>query len=342
MAKRLTVGTFNTENLFVYHRLRKNGMDLRFKDRPVSLKNLGYKDIGARATAMETGFWVEKAQRKTTARAIVFDRPNIVALQEIEGLETLRKFRGEFMNKIKVDGKYLRYPYSLSIDGNDKLLIDVGVLSQLPIADIRTHMFTMRKAGKTEVPVFPRDCLEVDFGLNGTSGQILTLYVNHFTSRLSDKTGAKRRFQAREVVRIIRERFGPNLDGGDFIVCGDLNDTPSDPGLAPLYDPSLGLHDVLAKVPAAERWTHFYYDDKGHPRKLAQLDHFLVSPSLWQKNDNGSKISVTIEKRGLLQTIRDWPISKTGPLPKKPFDGVTRKPGTEGSDHCPVYVSLLV
>jgi len=342
MATRLTIGTFNVENLFVYHRLRKSGVDLRFKDQPVSLEDLGYKEAGARATALETGFWVEEPQRRATARAIVLNRPHIVALQEIEGLETLRKFRSEFLNKIKVDGQAVRYPYALCIDGNDKLLIDVGVLSQFPIANIRTHMFTTRKTNGSETPLFPRDCLEVDFWVDaGHHQQVLTLYINHFTSRLSDKTGAKRLHQAREVVRILRERFGPQLDGGDFIVCGDLNDTPADPGLAPLYDRQVGLRDVVAKVPAAERWTHFYYDGKGKPRALAQLDHFLVSPSLWQKNNNGNEIRVTIDKRGLLQTIHDWPVAKTGPLPD-PFPGVTREPGTEGSDHCSVYVSLLV
>lgn len=341
MTRRLTIGTFNVENLFIYHRLRKNGLDVRFKNRPVSIKDLGYKDAGVRATALESGFWVEKGQRKTTARAIVADRPDIVALQEVEGLETLRKFRGEFMNKIRIDGKYLRYPYALSIDGNDHLMIDVGVLSQKPIADIRTHIFDRRKAGNRRFPIFPRDCLEVDFCVDGNHKQLLTMYINHFTSRLSDHTGDKRRRQAREVVRIIRERFGPKLDRGDFIVCGDLNDTPSDRGLAPLYESSLGLHDVLARVPESERWTHYYYDDYGNPKELSQLDHFLVSPSLWKKNKNGKDIRVAIEKRGLLQTIRRWPVEKTGPLPD-PFKGVTRKPGTEGSDHCPVYVSMLV
>lgn len=341
MPKRLTIGTFNVENLFVYHRLRKNGLDLRFRSKPASLKELGYKGMGVRSTALQNGFWVEKAQRKTTARAIVSDNPDIVALQEIEGLETLRKFRGDFIDEISIGGNHLRYPYALSIDGNDPLLIDVGVLSQLPIAEIRTHMFATRKTGKRQVPVFPRDCLEVDFWVDGEHKQILTLYVNHFTSRLSDEKGDKRNLQAKEVIRIIRKRFGPKLDGGDFIVCGDLNDTPSDHGVAPLYEPSLGLHDVIAKVPQIERWTHFYYSDSGKPRELSQLDHFLVSPSLWKKNGNGSEIKVKIEKRALLQTITKWSEDKTGPLPK-PFKGVTSKPGTEGSDHCPVYVSLLV
>lgn len=345
MPNLMTFQTYNPQNLFVYHRLRKNGIDLRFKEKRVSITDLGYKDIGARRTAFETGFWVEEKQRRITAKSMVdspapHNLPHIIALQEIEGLETLRKFRSEFLHKLTINGNRVRFPYAMSIDGNDSLLIDVGLLSRVPVDKIRTHMFAMRQNGNRPTPIFPRDCLEVDFLVGDGNKQTLTLFINHFTSQLSDD-GEKRELQAKEVVRIIKERFGSDLKGGDFIVVGDLNAKPTSPELAALYDPSLGLHDVLTKVPQVERWTHFYYDDKGKPLELSQLDHFLVSPSLWEKNNQGRDVVVTIEKRGLLQTIRHWSEDKTGPLPE-PFKGVTVAPGTEGSDHCPVYVSLQV
>lgn len=344
---KIRIGTFNCENLYVYHRLRD--LDIRFKTKH-ELADLDYDRPGVRITALEKGWSIDDQQRKVTARSIVENQPDIIALQEIENLDTLNKFYSDFMKKIKIkDARGVfgnneqkitwDMPYRILIDGNDNHYIDVALISRFPITEIRTHIWDTRKADNNrEYPVFPRDCLEVDVQIPTSPTQTITFLVNHFTSRRSDKTGTKRRRQAEKVIEIIKERFGQNLGNGNFIILGDLNDTPGDESLKQtLYNPSLGLIDPIKQLPTEERWTHFWYDDKtGKAKSVSQLDHILLSPSF--RNNNPAP-EVTIERRGLLQTVRN--LANVGNIPA-PFKGVSNNLHSEGSDHCPALVDLEI
>ena len=61
--------------------------------------------------------------------------PDIIALQEIENLDTLKQF-----NRVR---SYLNrdYPYAILIDGNDRRQIDVALLSKHKLTNIRTHQY---------------------------------------------------------------------------------------------------------------------------------------------------------------------------------------------------------
>ena len=106
------------------------------------------------------------------AQALAEVDADIVALQEIESLDTLKRFNRNQLSD-------LGYQYAMCIDGNDSRGIDVGILSRLPFLYIRSHQWDERTDRPGE-PVFGRDCLEVDVLL--PSGRTLTVYINHFKS----------------------------------------------------------------------------------------------------------------------------------------------------------------
>ena len=339
----MRIATFNCENLYVYHRLRDK--DIRFRTRH-KLDDLDYDGEGVRINALKGGWSISEKQRLITAKCINARQPDIIALQEVESLDVLNKFLTDFVHKKTVkDERQIfsekrtkvkwKYPYRVLIDGNDNHRIDVALLSRYEIVDIRTH-FWEKYSPRTDY--FPRDCLEADVKL--PNGKIITFLVNHFTSRRSDRKGVKRERQAKRVIEILKERFGPKLDRGNFVICGDLNDEPDDSALKnTFYKTSLGLVNPIENLPKDQRWTHYWYNDKGRPnrRPFSQLDHIILSPSFKKNNENAH---VIMERRGLLQTFKEK-VNDDFPL-EKPFDGVTSKPGTEGSDHCAVFVDLNV
>ena len=96
--------------------------------------------------------------------------PDILCFQEVENMDAIRAFNENYLKSY--------YQYSLLIDGYDPRNIDVGVLSTLPIEEIRSHI-DESKNGKR---IFSRDCLEVTLIL--PDGEKLILFVNHLKSKL--------------------------------------------------------------------------------------------------------------------------------------------------------------
>ena len=146
--------------------------------------------------------------------------------------------------------------------------------------------------------------------------------MNHFKSKYRDNP-AKRKTQAERVLQIIKDRFGEELRG-DFVVAGDLNDTPDSNPLESLLNS--GLENVVQTrvEDPMQRWTTEY---RG---RTSQIDYLLLSPNLAERNLD--KIPY-IERRGLGNYIKSY----KGPR----FKGVNRE-GTEASDHCAVYMEIEI
>jgi len=86
----------------------------------------------------------------------------------------------------------------------------------------------------------------------------------------------KRIRQARTVASILRKRFrGQAYGSALFAVVGDLNDEPGSAGIQHLMR-SGKLENVLERLPAEARWTH-YYRSAG---RVSQFDYILTSPGL--------------------------------------------------------------
>lgn len=303
---RVRVGTFNTENLFAR---------FRFKD------DVSEDDIRREKWTVDATRFIpfSSGKERITAQALGAIRADILGLQEIENMDTLKAFVRQFRQFLPEGG----YPYPLVIDGNDRRLIDVGLLSRFPIDCIRTHQFDRTPNGQHFI--FSRDCLEVDVRL--PAGKILTVFVNHFKSMHEGRveTMPIRRRQSERLVEILHERFGDDPGRAAWVVLGDLNDYMPSPALEPLLKQPW-LENVVERLRPDQQWTHYYSgNDEYH-----QLDFVLLSKSLAEANP---KALPTIERRGLPTRARQ----ATGAR----FDGVGSS-FPKASDHCPVVIEIEV
>lgn len=189
--------------------------------------------------------------------------------------------------------------------------------------------------------LFSRDCLEVGVTFDEGADTVLTLFVNHFKSQLArnakekEDAKGKRLRQAAWVAKMLRRRYGSDLNGGDFVVLGDLNANYDAEELQPLLQLK-GLRNIVQtrpleipgqdKITKADRWTHYYEGDK----TTSQLDYVLLSPTLAKKS---KQEKVIIEKRGLANYAK--------PYVGERFPNVGPK-GSEASDHCAVFTTLQI
>jgi endonuclease/exonuclease/phosphatase family metal-dependent hydrolase len=216
---------------------------------------------------------------------------DVLAVQEVENIDVLRQFNRENLGGL--------YPYQVLIEGNDPRLIDVGVLSKLPIGAI-TSFQTAVHDERPNITVFGRDLLEVEI-LNATrSRKLFTLYNNHLKSHYGDDENGgqgrvdndtRRRQQAEMIAEIVADRTRPN---SKYVITGDMNDPPA---AAPLHAmlPIEGnqLVDGLAQPqetrpakaeagghdPQSPRWTH-RFKPTGQPPEHELFDQIWLSPSL--------------------------------------------------------------
>ncbi len=330
MAK-VRICTFNCENLFVRSKSFPLPPGIKSKKAPKAdiAKGFGYQPM---AYAKYYNLYNDEA-RVLTALALTRGNKNpyadICCLQEVENMQALRTFNDAHLKKA--------YPYRLLIDSHDLRLIDVAVLSKYPITGSVTHMD--EKKGPSYI--FSRDCLEVDFDVNGKP---LTLFVNHLKSKYArtphEKANAdkRRKRQAERVVDILKDRFpGGSYNASNFAVLGDLNDAPFSDSLSPLVKEAR-LENVVDRLPETERWTHWW----GSKNLVSQLDYILLSPSL-SKSAEGT--APEIERRGISSKRKKSYLALAGDK-KGPevdftftrFDGVTKE--TDASDHCPVFFEL--
>lgn len=312
------IATFNVENLFARFRFNAN-------IKPENAVREGW-DVN------ETHFdEFSSTEKKITGQAIRAVKADVLCLQEVENVDTLKYFRTKQLRG------FSSYPHVVGIDGNDPRLIDVAVLSKLPIVHVRTYQW-LKDSPSSRSFTFSRDCLEVDVVVDGTT---LTLFVNHFKSMMGGRaqTRARREKQARAVRAIVEDRFGANAGSSPFVICGDLNDYPEtdDQGSSGL-DELVGwdqVENVVDRLLIPDRWTHYFKGRRGRNAIAPgyhQLDYLLVSRSLAQSAANRDTMPEILRK-GLPKRADRYP----GPH----FDEIGKdKP--KASDHCPVAIDLGV
>jgi endonuclease/exonuclease/phosphatase family metal-dependent hydrolase len=312
----ITIATFNCENLFRRFKFNSN---LSKEQVEKKLKDGFIIDKSVLTTVTQT-------ERQLTADAIKATKADIVCLQEVENMDTLKNFLTTYMSSAG-------YTYRILIDAKDPRLIDVALISKIPFDYVKTHQFS--ETGK----VFSRDCLEVEFNINGKP---LTVFVNHFKSMFdrSNKTPAqkraltapKRTAQCHAVLDIIKQKFKNTPQKGNWVVAGDLNDYPdSVTSLKPLLESTWMENIVQTRITDPnEQWTHFW-DTTTVPidERYKQIDYIFLSKKLAEANP--STVPVIIRK-GLITKATKY----TGPR----FANVTNKQGA--SDHCPVAVTITI
>jgi endonuclease/exonuclease/phosphatase family metal-dependent hydrolase len=349
MSRTLSLMTFNVNNLF-----------LRYKFGSIFPGDMSSKSASpdprwGYLPLFKPGlFEIFDENQRNLAASAIWDGagqewPTILCLQEVESMHALRAF-----NQVHMEG---HYAHAALIDGYDLRQIDVGILSSLPILNLRTHIDEPDPLDKDNPRLFSRDCLEIELAL--PSGRTLTVLNNHFKSKLviepnpakkaakEQAARDKRHRQAQRVLQIVRERFTGNAFQSElFAVVGDFNDQPGSPAVQPLLKNS-GLENVLNRLPEKQRWTD-YYKSGGD---VSQLDYLLLSPALSQASAGQLP---TVERAGIgfraLNAAQDV-------LPKQVklvssetddgapidfgfarYEGVT--PKTVASDHCPVCIKF--
>ena len=310
----LKITTFNVENLFNRYAFLDKPWDERHYEQFVQA--IGVASIASREGDL-VSYAITEIQRNNTAHAILDAAPEILVVQEIENLYTLRNF-----NDIFLDDYCDRM---ISIDGNDPRGIDVGLLIKkgvkVDILAIRTHIDDAEK-GKTVTrksvlnmgymatgAIFSRDCLEVDIT---AAGKVLTLLINHFKAQDGKpQSVARRTKQAKRVAELV---VAAEKDGKFPIVLGDLNVAPGTDGSLNALLKNSSLKDPFPP----DTWTHYYVPQK----KTSRLDYILPHKKL-------KVVSHDIVRKGLTTKCKQY----TGE--RYPTVGQEH---TEASDHCPTSV----
>lgn len=291
---RVSVGTFNLNNLFSRYNFEGEIDAIQQGETSVDtqvLYRFGPQDTFKIRSYMGKLVKAKDEADTTKIAARIWEMDlDVLAVQEVEDIDTLRNF-----NRDHLAGKY---PHVVLVEGNDPRLIDVGVLSKLPIGGITSWQQAAHR-DEPGAPVFGRDLLEVDI-LNATrSKKLFTVFVNHLKSHYVDfredpvageqSSNLRRRRQAEMVASIVKARTRPN---SKYIVLGDMNDPAESPLLTAFAsDPALGLVNALVAPkelgemkkdtppPASTSWTH-RFKVSGQPARYELYDQIWLSPAL--------------------------------------------------------------
>jgi endonuclease/exonuclease/phosphatase family metal-dependent hydrolase len=318
----ITVGTFNLNNLFSRYNFKGEIAAIHNENTTLDgeiIYEFTHADTWKLRTYM--GGLVKGKDMVDTeriARRIKDANMDVLAVQEVEDIDTLHQFNREYLEWM--------YPFVILVEGNDPRLIDIGVLSKFPIGGITSWQHAVHPDDPSQT-VFGRDLLQVDI-LNPTrSRKLFTIFNNHLKSHYVDfreedpvaaeKSSNERRLrQAEMVADIVKSQTRPD---SSYIIMGDMNDPPDSPHLKPLSEDSeLKLTNALSDPqetrpakpppPPSKSWTH-RFKPTNQPAKYELYDQIWVSTSLSEKQ------------------IEAW-------------IGRRERHGGDGSDHDPAWIKL--
>jgi len=319
----LTIGTLNLTHRFSRFNFRAEIPAILPADPSIeSTAEYKFSDAGTYEIRTYKGRLVKgkpAEARQQLAGRLQTMQVDVLAVQEVEDIGALRMF-----NRDDLGGMY---EYQILVEGNDPRLIDVGLLSKLPIGAITSWQRAVHPANPGE-PVFGRDVLEVEVFDPARTNVLFTLFINHLKSHYVDfgddpivwtEQNNTRRHQQSEVLQgILTQRMQPN---SRYIVLGDMNDPPTSAFLAPFAgDPGLGLTNALSDPtetrppkadnppPPSPAWTT-RFKPSGQPAQYELFDQIWLSPEL-----AGHQTGAWIDRR-------------------------TKHSG-DGSDHDPAWVQL--
>jgi endonuclease/exonuclease/phosphatase family metal-dependent hydrolase len=317
----LTVGTFNLNNLFSRFNFEADTSTASTSTVETTTSFTFSDPSGFKLRTYKGRLVKEKpaAERKLIADRIKRIDLDVLAVQEVEDIDTLRRFVTDDLDGL--------YKFSALIEGNDPRLIDVGLLSKRPFGGVTSWQFAADPADPTQ-PVFSRDLLQIEILSDDRKSRLLTVFVNHLKSHFvpfnvddpdaeAKRANELRRRQADVAAKIIAAVMRPN---SHYVVVGDMNDPPDSEFLAPLtQSPELDLVSGLTNAketrpspgtppPPTKLWTE-RFKASGKSAVYTLMDQVWLSPALAP-----SLKSAFIERRTKL--------------------------GGDGSDHDPSWVVL--
>lgn len=215
----------------------------------------------------------EKAALRAVIRAMDAD---VIALQEIGGPAFLNELRRD----LATEG--VRYPYGEAMLAADETR-GLAVLSRVPLGAVTAHRDLKGKRPGGEEPV-RRGLLEVEVPWQGG---VVTLYVVHLKSRLSDDkadVGAEEQRAAEAVA--VRDRVLQRLPEDEakaaaawFVVIGDFNDSPGSRPLRAVQ--ARGKREIARWIDAGDSRGHRWSYAFASRAEYSRFDHALASPALF-------------------------------------------------------------
>ena len=318
----VTVGTFNLNNLFSRYNFKAKidsapqsggGITLEFDDE---------REFKAR-TFM--GKLVKGKNIKDThaiAKRIIEMDVDVLAVQEVEHIEVLKSFNAEYLEHL--------YPHIALIEGNDRRMIDVAVLSKLPFGAITSYQAAVHPDDPSS-RVFGRDLLSVEILNPSRKKKLFTLYNTHLKSHFvpfyedqvegAKQANERRKRQAEVISEIIGNAERPS---SAYILTGDMNDPPDSEFLTPMLNiDGKRLVNALKKPietrepkpenegdgPKTTAWTYRHNPIGPTPPEYKLIDQIWLSEKL-----AGKLSSTHIDRR--------------------------TKHGGDGSDHDPAWIEL--
>lgn len=309
----LKIGTFNLNNLFSRFNFEFRAEIPDLKEGAVEFKKVQKLVSGMNEQSVEYEGVALKRKDPESRRAVVrrIEEMNldILAVQEVEDIETLRFFVN---HELTTPGLY---PHLILVEGNDPRLIDLAVLSKYPIGAVTTWQHVVHPDNPGE-RVFSRDLQQVEILSKNRDKRLCTVFNNHLKSHFvrfnedqeagTQKANARRKQQAEMAAKII----AAEMDANDrFVVVGDMNDPIDSEFLLPLTkSPRVKLINGLenptetrptpasSSPPPHTAWTH-RFKESGKPAHYELFDHIWLSTAMAQ-NQTGAFIDRRIKLGG--------------------------------------------
>ena len=289
---RVTVGTFNLNNLFSRFNFEAD-VETATTSTVETKTTFTFADpAGYKLRTYRGRLVTEKpvAERQLLADRIKRMSLDVLAVQEVEDIDTLRQFVRD-----ELDGLY---EHAVLIEGNDPRMIDVGLLSRRPLGGV-TSWQHIADPDDPSKPVFSRDLLQVQVLKDNRREILFTVFVNHLKSHYvpfdvhdaeaeATRANELRRRQSQAAATIIASQMRPN---SSYIVLGDMNDPPDSEFLRPLTaSPTLKLVSGLSNAketrpapgqppPPTSAWTE-RFKPAGKPAEYTLMDQIWLSPAL--------------------------------------------------------------
>jgi hypothetical protein len=238
----LKVGTFNLHNLFSRFNFEADLATATTSavettttftfDNPAGYKLRTYKGRLVKDKS--------EAERKLIAEPIKRMDLDVLAVQEVEDIDTLRQFVREDLNGL--------YTHSVLIEGNDPRLIDVGLARS--VQSVGRPLGSTSPTRSTRPSRFFRDLLQVQVLKPDRRDVLATVFVTHLKSHYvpfdvadpeaeAERANELRKRQCEAAAAIILAEMRPN---SSYLFVGDMNDPPDSQFMAPLTaSPKLNL-----------------------------------------------------------------------------------------------------
>lgn len=318
----VTVGTFNLNNLFSRFNFQATISSIQEGDAAITMRYEFTDEANYRLRTFMGKLVKAKEKRATEKirdRILAMD-VDVLAVQEVENIDILKEF-----NRDELGGLY---DHVVLVEGNDPRLIDVAIMSKLPLGAVASFQTAVHPSDPNK-RVFGRDLMEVEVLNRSRTKRLFTVYNNHLKSHFGDdddggqgkiKNDDRRKKQAETVREIVARRMRTN---SRYIIAGDMNDAPDTAPLAPmltiegnalfngLQNPTeIGVmkNEQPGEEPQSTSWTH-RFRPTGQPPEHKLFDQIWLSPALVSAFVGG-------------------------------FVGRRRNLGGDGSDHDPAWVGL--